>query len=152
LRERVSTLVFADGISQPCTDGATSVMEITDSVEIHKRAILSSNPVILAELLDEQQRITQAAREYELRKFTAFDAGFDEINETEHVVVELMLTEKTLDMPQLRDRKREARRRGFGQARRRPIEIKFRRLIVTRRQNVVGPRTQMAVALEELRL
>src|ERR1700690_2883619 len=80
LRERVSTLVFADAISQPRSHGTTSMMEFTDSGEIQKRAIFSSNPVLFAELPDEHERITQATRENELREFASLDAGLDKIN------------------------------------------------------------------------
>ena len=33
------------------------------------------------------ERITQAAREYELREFASLDAGLDKINEAENVVL-----------------------------------------------------------------
>src|ERR1019366_9529645 len=66
-----------------------------------------------------------------------------------YVDVELMLLEQPLDVAQLLDREREARRRGRRRSGIRPVEIEIGRLVVTRRQDVVGPRPEVAVAREE---
>ena len=66
LRERVSKLVFADAVPQPCAYVATFMIQTPNGGEIQKCAILGRNPVILAQLSNEYESVAQAAREYEL--------------------------------------------------------------------------------------
>src|ERR1700733_9033889 len=61
-----------------------------------------------------------------------------------------MLLEQLLDAAQLLDREREARRRGRRRSGTRPVEIEIGRFVVARRQDVVGPRPEVAVAYEEV--
>ena len=105
--------------------------------------------MILAQLPDQRQSVAQASREHELCIFAALNASLDELHQTQNVDVELMFLEQLLDAAQLPDREREARRRGRRRSGTRPVEIEIGRLVVARRQDVVGPRPEMAVAREE---
>jgi hypothetical protein len=105
--------------------------------------------VILAQLPDQRHSIAQASREHELRVFAALNASPDELDQTQNVDVELMFLEQLLDAAQLLDREREARRRGRRRSGGRPVEIEIGRFVVARRQNVIGPRPEVAVAREK---
>jgi len=63
-----------------------------------------------------------------------------------------MLLEQLLNVAQLLDGKREARRWGRLRPGTRPVEVQIGRLVVSRRHNVVRSRPQVAVAREEVRL
>src|SRR6516165_2613049 len=61
-----------------------------------------------------------------------------------------MFLQQLLNVTQLLDREREASRGGRGVSSNRPIEVKIGRFVVARRQDIVGPRPEMAVVREEV--
>ncbi len=102
-----------DALQQALAHRAALAVEASDGVIVQIRAVLDGKVVFLAHLSDQRKRITQAARENEFRVLAPFDTSLDELDQTEHIDIELMLLEQPLDVPQLLDRERKARlRRG----------------------------------------
>src|SRR5208283_1374547 len=102
-RQRVTFSATRNTLPQYLAHRTALAIERADRVVIQEGTVVRRKTMLLSQLPDQRQRVAQASSEHELRVFAALNPGLDELDQAQHVDVQLVFLEQLLDAAQLLD-------------------------------------------------